>query len=192
MKPIHHRLAVAGLLASMGLAAFAQGVPAAGPASPADRGSPEPHSERHARPDPKRAEDFYARRTARLKILLQLTPAQEGAWTQFTTALAPAAQPQGRAPFDPAEFQKLTTPERLDRLRALRQEHAARTDQRDQAIKTFYATLNPSQQKVFDTEALPHHRPGGWGRGGPQHPGQKGWGWGPGGDHGGQPRGPQQ
>jgi Spy/CpxP family protein refolding chaperone len=55
------------------------------------------------------------------------------------------------------EMQKLTTPERIDRMKAMRAEHQAQMDKRTDAVKTFYAALNPEQRASFD--AL--HRQGG-------------------------------
>jgi Spy/CpxP family protein refolding chaperone len=47
-----------------------------------------------------------------------------------------------------------------------------------EAVKAFYATLNPEQQKVFDAETLHQHHEGHMGKRGqhgPQnHPGMKG------------------
>lgn len=126
----------------------------------------------------KRHQEHMAKRQAALKEKLKLTPAQEGAWTEFTTAMKPPARP---ARPDPKELDKLTTPERIDRMRALRAQHAAEADRRDDAVKKFYASLNPTQQKTFDAEAPRgpgmHGRPGMHGgpgghdhgkRGGPQ------------------------
>jgi len=63
------------------------------------------------------------------------------------------------------EFKKLTTPQRLDKMMALSDARRTRMLERNQAIKAFYAQLNPEQQKVFDAEAMPgpmrargHHR----------------------------------
>jgi Spy/CpxP family protein refolding chaperone len=57
---------------------------------------------------------------------------------------------------DRAELAKLTTPERIDKMKALRTQHMtdmnAAMDKRDQATKTLYAALSPEQQKVFDSE----------------------------------------
>ena len=53
-------------------------------------------------------------------------------------------------------------PERIDRMSALRKERMdamnAAMDQRDEAIKTFYAALNPEQKKTF--RCLEHARMG--------------------------------
>ena len=61
---------------------------------------------------------------------------------------------------DRAELAKLSTPERLDKMKAMRtemtSEHNSRMEQRDQAVKTFYATLTPEQKKIFDTESSKH------------------------------------
>ena len=55
-----------------------------------------------------------------------------------------------------AEFDKLTTPERIDKMRTLRAQRMtemnAAMDKRGDATKTFYAALNATQKKVFDAE----------------------------------------
>ena len=68
----------------------------------------------------------------------------------------PAVRP---TPPDPQEFEKLTTPERIDRLNALRAQHAGLLDKRAEAAKRFYAALTPSQRKVFDPETLKYLQP---------------------------------
>ncbi|KAF1050136.1 Spy/CpxP family protein refolding chaperone [Xylophilus sp.] len=191
MKPIHHRLAVAALFAGIGASAFAQ--PAAEQAAP----PPPPAQQQQYRVvqpgrgvqiDPRqRAEEHFARKLDVLKTRLQLTPQQEGAWAQYTAAIRPAAPPaDGARRFDPREFEKLTTPERLGRLRALRQEHSARAEQHEQAVRTFYAALNPAQKKVFDLESLPHHHHPDFHHGGPG-PFDQGGPFGHGGEHGPHP-----
>lgn len=55
-----------------------------------------------------------------------------------------------------AELDRLRTPERLDRIRALHTQRMAEMrllmDQRAEASETFYAVLSPVQQKVFDEQ----------------------------------------
>jgi hypothetical protein len=108
-----------------------------------------------------RMEQRMARREARLKTLLQITPAQEGAWNTFTAAMRPPANMQ-RPPRE--DFSKLTTPERIDRMRAMRAQRMAMMDKRADATKTFYAQLSPAQQKAFDEVTARrfggHHRHG--------------------------------
>jgi hypothetical protein len=48
----------------------------------------------------------------------------------------------------------LTTPERIDRMIAMRAQRNAEMDKRFEATKTFYATLTADQKKVFDAESL--------------------------------------
>ena len=89
-----------------------------------------------------------AQRLERLKTLLQLTPAQESAWSQYTAALQPPATRAPRIPH--SEWATLTTPERLDRMRALHEARTAAFQQRAEATKTFYASLSAAQKKAFD------------------------------------------
>jgi Spy/CpxP family protein refolding chaperone len=52
------------------------------------------------------------------------------------------------------ELARLTTPERIDRMRQLRAEQTAAMDRRFEATKAFYAQLTPPQQKAFDEASL--------------------------------------
>jgi hypothetical protein len=107
------------------------------------------------RMDPARMEAMMAKRHDALRAKLKLTPEQEGAWTTFTAAMKPPARTDFKRP-DRAELDKLTTPERIDKMRALRNERMtamnAAMDQREEAIKTFYGVLNADQKKIFDGE----------------------------------------
>jgi len=55
---------------------------------------------------------------------------------------------------DRAEFAKLTTPQRLDRMQARQAERNAMFTQRADATRSFYAALTPEQQKTFDAESM--------------------------------------
>ena len=79
---------------------------------------------------------------------------------------------------DPAEMAKLTTPQRMEKMQAMKTERDAQMTKRLEAVKASYATLNPEQQKVFAAETMNHHHEGHMGKRGqhgPQnHPGMKG------------------
>ena len=146
---------LAGLLALSGFAALAQMTPAGGHggmmAGPADG----MHQGMHHM-NPARMQARMDQHAAALKARLKLTPAQESAWTTFAAAhKMPADMMAKRA--DQAALEKLTTPERLERMKALRSQHMAAMDQRDEATRVFYAALTPEQQKVFDASTVPHH-----------------------------------
>ena len=174
MKTLHRQLLTAGLLAALGLGAIAQTQTApTAPAAPTGAGAaPQAQPGERGRHDPARMEQFraqrqerMAKRLAELKGKLQVTTAQEGAWTTWTTALKPA---QLQRP-DRAELERLTTPERIDRMRALRAQRNAEMDKRMDATKTFYAALTPDQKKVFDAEGMHFLRGGGKGMRGGHH-----------------------
>ena len=104
--------------------------------------------------DPAKMQAMRAQHQAALKEKLKITAAQEGAWTAFTSSLQPPADMHKRRMEIRAEMDKLTTPERIDKMRALRAERDAAMDQRASATKTFYAALSPEQQKVFDAQRM--------------------------------------
>lgn len=166
--------AAAALVGAFALPASAQNQ--AAPAAPAAQTAPaHPHAARQA---PDRAA-MHAQHMERVKPLLQLTAAQEGAWKKYVEATRPAERKAPR--MDREAFSKLTTPQRIEQAQSLRKERNAAIEQRENATKTFYASLNPAQQKAFDV-AMPAHGHGkghGMHRGGPRgegqgHPGMRG------------------
>ena len=141
-------LLLATLLATASTWSVAQTAPAAAPgpattaqASPADGG---PRAQRWA--------ERRAQHLDQLKAALKLSPAQEGAWATYTTAMQPPAQRPPR--MDRAELAQLTTPQRLDRMQAMQAERQQLMTRRADAIKAFYAQLTPEQQKVYDQQTL--------------------------------------
>lgn len=98
-----------------------------------------------------RMQKYHAERQAQLKAELKLTPAQEPAWNAFVarTAPEPRGPMAGAAREDGAQ---LTTPQRLDKMQALRAERDAAMTRRIDATRSFYAALTPEQQKVFDAK----------------------------------------
>lgn len=158
---LQRTLIATGLLAAT-FTALAQ-MPGHGPgmgAGPREGGTMMAHrgmnpQERHAM-----MEERVNHRLNVLKLRLALTPAQEGAWNAFVAGMKPPAMQHP----DRAEMAKLTTPERIDRMRAMRDQRNAAQDKRAEATKTFYAQLSADQKKVFDGETL-RMGPGGGMRG---------------------------
>ena len=111
-----------------------------------------------------------AQRAEQLKQKLQLSDAQLPDWDTFQKAM----QPQAHAHLDRAEMQKLTAPERVDRMRTLREQRVAAADQRGAAVKSFYAALTPEQQKVFDAQGMQQRRERGMHGHGGMHQGSSG------------------
>jgi protein CpxP len=153
MKQLQRRLFAAGLLA----AALGAGAVAQAQTPAADTGAAHHMRGDHGPRDPARIAEFRARMEQRvakrlneLKQKLQITPGQENAWNAWTSALKPGAMQRPNR----GEFARLTTPERIDRMRALRAERGAEMDKRMDATKDFYSALNAEQRKVFDAEGL--------------------------------------
>lgn len=144
------RALMAGLIAGSGMLAASSFALSAGTAS-GKTGCEARHGQKnHA--------EWEARRDAHqsaLKEKLKLSPEQEAAWNTFTQASQPGMRHAGgdRQAMR-SEFDKLTTPQRLDRMQAMSDARRARMLERSQAIKAFYAQLSPEQQKVFDAEAM--------------------------------------
>jgi hypothetical protein len=153
---------VAALLAGAAALANAQ-TPAAPGSMPGDTTVGAAHSGmmmRHegGHRDPARMQAMIAKRLGELKAKLKLAPEQEAAWTTFTTAMTPPAMAGKMERPNPADMAKLSTPERIDKMRAMHdQRHATmstRMNQRGEAAKAFYATLTAEQKTVFDAETL--------------------------------------
>ena len=154
-------LVLASLLVTVGASAMAEGpttTPATSGYGAGKQAGPNGNPMMGHR-DPAKMQAWMAKRQAELKARLKITPAQEGAWTTFTAAMQPPARMGERpTPEQRAEYAKLSTPERIDKMRTMRTQRMtdmnAAMDKRGDATKTFYAALSPEQQKTFDAEHL--------------------------------------
>lgn len=147
-------VSAAALLAGASVTAMARG--------PGD--CDERHSGPHTEKMQQRMADRLAKREADLKAALKLTAAQEAAWSNFTSAMKPPAMDSKNRP-SREEMAKLTTPQRMDKMQAIKAERDAHMAQRMEATKAFYAILTPEQQKVFDQQAHSKGRHGDRGHG---------------------------
>lgn len=120
-------------------------------------------------------EHQHERSEARARALhdvLNLRPDQDAAFKAFLASITPPHMGEGPMPGEEHEgTERLTTPQRLDRMAARMAEHQAEFQRHADAVKRFYAILSPEQQRAFD--ALPAlgglHPPGGpEGHGGPE------------------------
>ena len=100
----------------------------------------------------------HARHLEELKTSLKLKPEQDSAWTTFASSMKPHT-PDAQ---DRVDLGKLTTPERIDKMRAIHAQHDAEMQKRGDATKAFYATLSDEQKKTFDQHTAKFmHRMGG-------------------------------
>lgn len=158
MKPqLRKHLVACALLAGLGLSAQAQTQTAPTPAPAASAAA---KAERQGKFDPAKRAERMNQRMAQLKQKLQITPAQEQAWTSFTTAMQPPAQAQRP---DREALARMTTPDRIDQMRALRDQRNAEMDRRADATKAFYGQLSAEQKKTFDSETARMFQPRGMG-----------------------------
>lgn len=167
MKLRFKSLLLAATLAAIGPSVLAQGM------APADgmrhEGMMGPGGARQdGAMDPAKMQAMVERRHAALKAKLKITPDQEAAWTTFSNVMKPAPEAMKRHLQARAELDKLTTPERIDKMRALRAERNAEMDKRADAAKAFYAVLTPYQKGVFDAHTAKAYQ-GGRRHGRPQH-----------------------
>jgi protein CpxP len=102
--------------------------------------------------NPERMEKMHEQHLATLHDKLKLTAQQEPAWKKFT-ANNPMADKSLRP--DPAEMEKLTAPQRLEKGLEHMKAMEAKMTEHLAALKEFYAVLTPEQQKIFDEET-PH------------------------------------
>lgn len=140
-------LALASVLAlGAAGASLAQPDPGGPPPAAATAGHAWMHGE-HGPPDFAKMAEQHA---ARLRAVLQLRQDQEPALQALIAAMKPDAAEMQRWKDERSEAQTLTTPQRLDRMQARMSEHQAAFARRADAIKRFYAQLNPAQQRAFD------------------------------------------
>jgi Spy/CpxP family protein refolding chaperone len=156
------------VLLSLALSAVS-GVALAQPAPPppggpgAERGHWDPAKMREHR------EARHAERDKALHDVLGIQPTQEAAFTAFTSAMKPPEWRHEGGRDGAAPPMAMTTPERLDRMKAEMDKRFAAMreafDRRAEATRALYAVLDPRQRAAMD--ALPEltGHPGGKGHG---------------------------
>lgn len=103
---------------------------------------------------------------AHLHDRLKLTAAQEPAWNAYLAAVKPQMPAKGAADAHQApgagmkEFAALPAPQKMEKMLEMQKKHEAMQEHHLAALKTFYATLTPEQQKTFDHSLMMgmHHR----------------------------------
>lgn len=144
--------ALAAAVAGLSATAIAQNAPAPTATQQAQEGAKEGQRDAKRAERMARMQKHLAERQAALKAELKITAQQEPAWNAFVARTAPEARPARQGPRE--NWSKLTTPERLDKMAAMKAERDARTAQRHEAIKSFYAALDVEQKKVFDAQQM--------------------------------------
>jgi hypothetical protein len=87
---------------------------------------------------------------------LHLSVQQEDAWRAYRAAITPDPQADARHRQAAMMLATLSTPRRVDLIEAEMQEDAATLHRQGQAVKAFYGTLSPSQQRAFDQQTAPN------------------------------------
>jgi len=153
------RNSLLALLLTTGVAASTFAATAEQPGS-GPMGAGPAHEQRHS---PEQMRERMAKRQAALHDKLKLNASQETAWQSYIAKMKPAERPQRP---DRAEMEKLSVPERMEKMLGMMKQHEQRMTERLAATKDFYAVLTPEQQKVFNAEFKPH-------RGDRHHGGQR-------------------
>lgn len=153
MKPLNKKVWIGTWLLAMGLSAVAQGTAPPSPAGtmPREGGMASRPMQPH---DPERIRQRMAERHTKhmeaLKAKLQLRADQESAWASYQAAMQP---PQAASTWmRRGELEKLSTPERIDRINQQMAEHQETMRKHGEATKAFYAVLDDTQKKIFDKE----------------------------------------
>jgi periplasmic protein CpxP/Spy len=167
MRSVFKPLVLVAALISGGMVVAAQ--------PDAATGQQHTHMARHGGMDMAKMQERMASRMADLKAKLAVTAAQEPAWANFVAAMQPPAdmaQHMGRENRTDMrkEMQSMTTPQRIDRMNAMKAQRDAHMTARNDATLALYIALTPEQQKVFDDntmrgrEGMGGHSGGGKGR----------------------------
>jgi hypothetical protein len=109
----------------------------------------------------------FEKHMAKLHDALKLTTAQEAAWTEFSNKMKPVNM--GKPGMDKPghrDWEGLNAPDRLDKVLDNMKAREKELTEHAAAVRAFYGTLTPDQQKIFDDRFQAyHHRHGQHSRG---------------------------
>jgi Spy/CpxP family protein refolding chaperone len=149
MSNLKSKLTMIVLTAAFAAGAQAQSAPAA------DSGKP---AAQHEKMDHAKMQAMMQKHIAELHDKLKLTPQQEPAWKTFIDAVKPGEMKMPSEQ-DRKAMDQLSAPDRMEKHLQMMKERMAKMESRLAALKTFYATLTPEQQKTFDDahRQMMHH-----------------------------------
>ena len=141
----HHILISTSLW--LGLSAFAQTTPVAESPIPA-AGMGRMHNLGMMQKIRDMKEHRNAQHLEALKAALKIMPEQDSNWTAFSSSMKPAGPRTDKRFLE--DIDKLTTPERIDKMMAFKAQRDTELNKRAEATKTFYTVLSEDQKKIFD------------------------------------------
>jgi hypothetical protein len=86
---------------------------------------------------------------------LHLQPMQESAWQLYRSAADVPDKAQARRRSASGLFRTLDAPRRMDLVEAEMRQELDDLQRQSHALKAFYGTLTPDQQRIFDARTLP-------------------------------------
>ena len=95
----------------------------------------------------------FDKHMAKLHGALTLTSAQEAAWTEFSNKMKPVKMDKPGH----QDWKDLNTPDRLDKILDNMKSHEKQMAEHAAAVRAFYGTLTPDQQKIFDHQFQAYH-----------------------------------
>ena len=105
----------------------------------------------------KEQKDGYAahfdKRMSALHDNLKLKSSQEASWTEFSNKMKPVKMDKPGHP----DWKDLNTPDRLDKILDNMKSHEKQMAEHAAAVRAFYGTLTPDQQKIFDHQFQAYH-----------------------------------
>ena len=85
---------------------------------------------------------------------LKLSPSQDAAWAAYRATVPDPAHVEQRRAAAATMYPKLPTPRRMDLVEAEMTAELSELRRESAALKSFYGTLTPDQQKLFDQTTL--------------------------------------
>lgn len=107
----------------------------------------------------------HAQHLEALKTTLKILPEQDSKWAAFANSMKPTGPRLEKRTLE--DMDKLTTPERIDKMMVFKAKRDVELHQRADATKAFYAVLSDDQKKMFDQHTakymkrMAHNQPGG-------------------------------
>lgn len=149
--------ALAAILVTTSLMAAAQAPAPLPPSAAAATSQTDQRADRQQRMEQHRARmaERHQQRMEQLKTRLQLSPEQEPAWRAFQARMTPPQRQDYGQRGERPDFAAMSTPQRIERMKAWQAQRQTAQEQRMDATLAFYQALNPSQQRVFDQDTVP-------------------------------------